>query len=396
VLHQIAHGYGDAKAIAHLSRFQRSLRILLLAKVFAAAEDGSGPRQELVDGAITTLKTLDADHKGALHDVLGHPYTSVWALRCLEDAQSGRGDPEDFAHLASLAAVVAIRAGVEAEIEVPVRQGAVYLPTLGRLVTGADAGRSMTLRISGGQCDLLAAPGWHAVRHVALPAFSGGGIALEDTDPFRHCHHWEVAQRLSYGEAAAWMRTLPAAWEILARDHHSYAPGIAAGLSTIVPLVSSRSGRDVSSTARRAYGAIGVALPVRRAGDAGPSASALALLMIHEFQHVKLGAVLDMADLHDPHDTRLFDAPWREDPRPLEGLLQGTYAHVGVTDYWRVRRFTAPEPEERAHAEAEFELWFGHTLRATHVLADSGSLTPLGLRFVEALRTTLEAWTSKV
>jgi uncharacterized protein len=396
VLHQLAHGYGDAKAIAHLSRFQRSLRVLLLAKVFAAAEGIGGPRQELVDAAIATLKSLDADHKAALHEVLGHPYMSVWALRCLEDARSGHADPEDLAHLASLAAVVAIRAGVEAEIELPVRRGAVYLPTLGRLVTGADAGRSRVLRISGGECDALAAPGWQGVRHIALPTFAGGGIALEDTDPFRRCHHWDVAQRLSDADAAAWMRTVPAAWEVLARDHHSYAPGIAAGLSTIVPLVPSRSGRDVSSTARRAYGAIGAALPVRRAGGAEQSASALALLMIHEFQHVKLGAVLDMADLHDPHDTRLFEAPWREDPRPLEGLLQGTYAHVGVTDYWRVRRFTAPDSGERARAEAEFGRWFGHTLRATRVLAGSGSLTPLGLRFVEALRTTLEAWSSKV
>lgn len=396
VLHQLAHGYGDAKAIAHLSRFQRSLRILLLAKVFAAAEGVKGSRRELVEAAIATLNALDTSHKSALHEVLGHPYTSVWALRCLDDAQAGQANPEDFAHLAALAAATAMRAGVDAEIEVPVRQGAVYLPTLGRLVVGADAGRSVMMRISHGDSDVLSAPGWQSVRRVALPSFSGGGIALEDTDPFRRCHHWEVAQRLSDEDAATWTRTIPAAWDLLATDHRSYAAGIAAGLSTIVPLAPSLSGRAVSSTARRAYGAIGAALPVPGAGAANPSASALALLMIHEFQHVKLGAVLDMADLHDPHDTRLFEAPWREDPRPLEGLLQGTYAHVGVTDFWRVRRFTAPDPEERAHAEEEFALWFRHTLRATRVLAASGSLTPLGLRFVEALRTTLEAWTSKV
>lgn len=396
VLHQLAHGYGDAKAVAHLNRFQRSLRILLLAKVFAAAEDNSGSRQELVDAAIAMLKALDAGHKNALHDVLGHPYTSVWALRCLDDAQSGRPNPDDFAHLASLAAAIAIRAGVDAEIEVPVRRGAVYLPTLGRLVVGADAGRSLTMRISGGDCEVFSAPGWQGVRRVALPSFAGGGIALEDTDPFRRCHHWEVAQRLPDSDAANWIGTVPAAWDLLARDHHSYAPGIAAGLSTIVPLAPSLSGRAVSSTARRAYGAIGAALPVATTGPKDPSASTLALLMIHEFQHAKLGAVLDMADLHDPHDTRLFEAPWRQDPRPLEGLLQGTYAHVGVTDFWRIRRFTALDPEERVHAEEEFALWFRHTLRATHVLAGSGSLTPLGLHFVEALRTTLEAWTSKV
>ncbi|NUR29337.1 MAG: FxsB family radical SAM/SPASM domain protein [Catenulispora sp.] len=395
-VHQLAHGYGDAKAIAHLNRFQLSLRILLLAKVFAAADGNSGARQEMVDAAIAMLKSLDGTHKAVLHEVLSHPYVAVWALRCLDDAQSGHVRPDDFAHLASLAAATAVRAGADAEIEVPVRRGAVYLPTLGRLVVGADAGTSLRLRISGGDCDVLGLPGWQGVRRVPLAVFAGGGIAVEDTDPFRRCHHWEVARRLPGPDADAWLRTVSQAWDVLARDHHSYAPGIAAGLSTIVPLAASLSGRDVSSTARRAYGAIGAALPVPRAGGPQRSASALALLMVHEFQHVKLGAVLDMADLHDRHDTRLYQAPWRQDPRPLEGLLQGTYAHVGVTDFWRVRRFTAPDADERARAAAEFALWHGHTLRATGVLAASGSLTPLGTRFVEALRTTLESWTSKV
>ena len=41
----------------------------------------------------------------------------------------------------------------------------------------------------------------------------------------------------------------------------------------------------------------------------------LALLLMHEFQHVKLGAVLDLYDLFDPDDKRLYHAPWRKDPR---------------------------------------------------------------------------------
>jgi len=39
--------------------------------------------------------------------------------------------------------------------------------------------------------------------------------------------------------------------------------------------------------------------------------------MVHEFQHSKLWA------------------PWRTDPRPLGGLLQGVYAFLGVADTWR-------------------------------------------------------------
>jgi uncharacterized protein len=71
----------------------------------------------------------------------------------------------------------------------------------------------------------------------------------------------------------------------------------------------------------------------------------LALLLIHEFQHVKPGAMLDLFELCDPVAAgRLFYAPWRDDPRPVEALLQGTYAHVGVTDYWRARRHRAEGP----------------------------------------------------
>ena len=394
VVEELAHGFGGAEAVAHLSRFQQSLRRLLLAKVFVAAEAAdSGPNRDGILGAIEQLKHLDATVPGTLRDVMAHPYVRVWALRCLEQAEAGRADAVDLGHLAALAAATAIRAGVDAEVDVPILRGAVHLPTLGRLVIGAGGPSStVTLRIRDGLCSITAAPGWQQVRRVAMPDFAAGGVALEDTDPYRNCHHWDITERLTDGEAQGWLGAVPAAWEILRRDHGAYAPGIAAGLSTIVPLVRALSGRDVSATARHAYGSIGAALPIPRPGRAEPNAAALALLTIHEVQHGKLGAVLDMADLHDPSDARLFDAPWREDQRPLEGLLQGTYAHVGVTDFWRVRRRTATDAAERAQAEAEFERWLGHTVRSCRTLAESGSLTPLGLRFTDAMRETLEPW----
>ena len=111
----------------------------------------------------------------------------------------------------------------------------------------------------------------------------------------------------------------------------------------------------------------------------------LALLLIHEFQHVKLGAVLDLYDLYDPTDGRLFHAPWREDPRPLEGLLQGTYAHLAVTDFWRVRQ----EVTSGAAADVagqRFAYWRAHTCDAIETLVSSGSLTPLGEQFVDEMQ----------
>ncbi len=140
--------------------------------------------------------------------------------------------------------------------------------------------------------------------------------------------------------------------------------------------------RDISATARDAFGAIAVAQV------ADPAT--LALLLIHEFQHVKLGAMLDLYDLFDRTDTRLFHAPWREDPRPLEGLLQGTYAHVAVCDFWRVRRSAGGAVGQLA-AE-RYAHWREQTAQAIEVLADCGSMTPYGMRLVAAMRATVSSW----
>ena len=57
----------------------------------------------------------------------------------------------------------------------------------------------------------------------------------------------------------------------------------------------------------------------------------LALLIVHEFQHVKLDAMLDLYDLFDSADTPALPGTWqRTEPRPLDELLQETYARLAV------------------------------------------------------------------
>ncbi|MGH3296070.1 MAG: aKG-HExxH-type peptide beta-hydroxylase, partial [Trebonia sp.] len=78
---------------------------------------------------------------------------------------------------------------------------------------------------------------------------------------------------------------------------------------------------------------------------------------------------------------------WRKDPRPLEGLLQGTYAHLAVSEFWRVRaglgEYDSSEAAER------HEHWRAHTAAAIETLANSGSLTPLGMRFASQMRISI-------
>ena len=221
---------------------------------------------------------------------------------------------------------------------------------------------------------------WEPVRVLRSGTFV---VALEDTDPYRDAHQWPAADRLSAAEADRWQRQFAVAWPLIERAFPDYLPALAGGLSTLMPLAGGEPGREISAASRQAFGAVGAALPV--GGDT------LALLILHEFQHVKLGAVLDMFDLCDPTDRRLFYAPWREDPRPLEPLLQGAYAHLAVTDYWRVRRHELTGAEALA-AEERFARWRMLTAEAIETLAGSGALTDLGTRFVEGMRATVQPW----
>jgi uncharacterized protein len=426
----LAAGFGDGPDLAQLAEAQRDLSRQLLAGVFqAATAAGRALPPPLVadtDAAWTLVTKIDQDQPAVLDSVLAHPYLRAWAVRCLvglrepparqagSPATAGHGPAADLGHLGAVAITAAIRAGLDAVTAMTVIDDCVHLPGLGRLkIARADAppapaqeparavvdlardiitisgptgswelSRSAVLALA--PAALPAGPAgpaaeWQPLRTLTVPGLS---VALEDTDPYRDCHQWPASSRLSAAEHRRWQRQFADAWQLIRRDYPQYAPAIAAGLTVIMPLQPGPEGRDVSAAARDAFGAIGVARP------AGPAT--LALLIMHEFQHVKLGAILDGFDLYDSADRRLYHAPWRTDRRPIEGLLQGTYAHLAVTDYWRQRQVAATG-SAATEATEQFSRWHAHTRDAIDTLAASGSLTALGERFVEQMRHSIHA-----
>ena len=389
----LAAGFGDGAVIGRLAAAQRTIRRELLELLRARAI-------EQADGAFLAgwdlLERLQQDHGAALAVVLAHPYVRAWAERCLRAATRPDGSPAalppEAGHLAAIAAAVAVRAGALAEIDVPVADGFLALPTLGRLRVGPAAVGTISVAEGGFEvrahsgkwhvqlADPTADADWEPVRELESGEFA---VRLEDTDPYRDCHQWPPAPRLRDAEFGQWQEQFATAWPLIERDYPAYASGLAAGFTVLLPLANDVPGRDISAAARPAFGAVGAALPA--------DGAALALLLIHEFQHVKLGAVLDLYDLCDPADQRLYYAPWREDPRPLEPLLQGAYAHLGVTDYWRVRRGQVAG-EAALDADERFARWRMLTAEAIGTLAGCGSLTGPGTRFVTGMRATVEPW----
>jgi uncharacterized protein len=188
--------------------------------------------------------------------------------------------------------------------------------------------------------------------------------------------------RLEDKEVETWRATFQDAWALLVRHHWTTADEIGAAIRVLTPLAWSPSGQ-VSASSRETYGCVALSTP--------PDARTFAVTVAHEVQHAKLAAVLDIVRLVRDDDGSRHYAPWRDDPRPLSGLLQGAYAHLGVAGFWRRQRRHENDGGE-LHAQEEFARWRAAANMVVDTLAASGRLTPAGKIFVAGMAETLRAW----
>ncbi|MEU8019721.1 FxsB family cyclophane-forming radical SAM/SPASM peptide maturase [Micromonospora parva] len=374
LLDDLATGHGSTSTLALLTATQLSITRALL----AACRDRFGST-----AAWDLLVHLDQVAPDAVRAVLAHPFVRPALVHRLDPAAlPGLGAALD--PLPALAVAVALRAGVPATVRVPLRAGAITVPTLGELVLpGPGDSAEVTVRpgelqVPGRSVSLdpLAPPstGWLPTRDVPVP---GGRLLLEDGDPYRDCYGQPVEPRLDAPAARALGRTLTDAWRVVRRDVPAHAAALDGGLRAVVPLAPDPARPLRSATARHAFGAVAV--------TPHPDPETLAVLLVHEWQHAKLGAVLDLYDLVEPDQGTRIRVPWRPDPRPPEGVLQGVYAHLAVTQVWRSRADT-DDPDASAHA-AHFQAW---TRDGVEALLASRSLTAAGERFVGQLCHALE------
>lgn len=412
---QLAAGGGDRETARLLGRAQRSKRLLLLRMVHdAIGEDpavlGRLPAPAVAWELLTRAQRADA---AAFDAVLMHPSTGVWASGLLRRLRGvSAGDVPlwvEAGHLHTLAAAAAIRAGTDFEIKVPVRDGrCVHLPSLGTVSFPGDlpqdgrqeqgpglagvrrAGGSVAVITPRLSCVLLPddvgaeARGWRPTPAVRATAGTREwSVGLDDTDPYGPFIRGREVPRLSPQRLRSWRSLLAGAWEMLSRDQPELAGSLAETMRSLVPLAPAVRGEPYSATSPESYGSAMVGLP--------RTPTSLAVALVHEFQHVKLGALLDLASLCRRHGEEVLYAPWRTDPRPAAGMLQGVYAHVGITAFWRGRRLTAPEGAASL-AHFEFALWREGTLRAIDDLDSGDELTDLGRDFVAQMRAVVAPW----
>ncbi|WP_160144984.1 HEXXH motif domain-containing protein [Actinacidiphila yanglinensis] len=364
------------------------------------------------------------------------------------DGPAANGRPElpweAAGYLFALAASAAVRAGIRFRVPVPVLDGGVLLPATGRVPSPREAadhanaeaaagpgrrtadpdvpragtsgsaavplpdrqtaevlrlldGAPAQVRWRGGDpvpVDPDAdGPGWWALRRLHATGHGAAGevpaaMTVDDVDPWRDFLRPPVPPaRLPAGRLGGWQEHFADAWELVAGQDLVDAAGLAGCLRSLAPLWDRGTARAFSGSAPDAFGGVLMSTP--------SGAAQLAATLVHESQHVKLSALDDLVPLLRGSATReIHHSPWRADPRPVRGILQGTYAFLGVALFWHAVTAEAPAAVAEvplAEARFEFALRRAQSGEGLATVLRHAPLTPAGEQFTARVEDTLRA-----
>lgn len=401
---ELAQGNVRIGVVRRLRRAERSRRLLLsraLLDEVTKTPELFGPLPS-PEEAWDLLARVEARAPTAFDRIVAHPYVGSWAGYTVRLLRSGITGVCPLwihvGHLHAIAAAAAIHAGLNFRISVPVWEGGAILPSLGLARFPISQPHSVAeVRGDGGRVEITHrgsrvllpksfgshAPGWWSVRQVTTTTGHHRlTVRLDDLDPYRGLREPVRPKRLDVAEFEAWRSLMVEAWQLVVSHLPGLADAFSAGLDSIVPLPAVLF-RSVSASTGEAFGSALVGRPT--------DGAALAATLVHEFQHIVLGGVLHLARLYEDDPRERFYVPWRPDPRPLSGALQGVYAFFGITAFWRAIARAGPDDMQR-RAMFEFAQSRNETWRVLCALCNDVTLTPAGGRFIDGITSQLGPW----
>ncbi|MET8944807.1 HEXXH motif-containing putative peptide modification protein [Streptomyces sp. NPDC004542] len=426
---------GGPETLALLTRDQDTRRLLLLRAVLDGTDRSPacppGPRRRLredwalleeAEGATAGPGGRSAATAGtAVRTGLLHPLLGPWAQRVLRGlgATDGAG-PErrrdltaGLDHFSAVTAAIAARAGLPFAVRLTAHAGTLVLPSVGALrtdgpgpvpVDAVHRGGRLTLRRPGA-ADVVVhledgvgawsgSRAWTSAYALPGPLPDAAPVPLDDLDPYRtvhggpHYHGLSGPVVLDDAERKRWLQAWSGTATALRLGGAGRLSEAAALLRCLVPLAvpgepaGGRAHGSCSATRREAFGAVLSSTP--------PDATACAATLVHELQHAKLAVLSDMVTLHHADGRARYFAPWRPEPRPYDGLLQGAYAHLALADYHQHRALGEGDPARRDTAWGQFARYHEQVAAALPALVGSDDLTVRGRRFVEVMVDTHE------
>jgi HEXXH motif-containing protein len=384
---------GDTMAL--LVRSQHSHRRLALRALLDQLQANPKAVGQLVEPeeAWQVLAESEQRDPGTVADIFLYPTFGVWLTRALHHTRAGRTTPwPELGYLHAIAAAAAIRSGYSCTIRVPVTHGMISLPTVGYArIPGAFPIGSVNVVCAGGNSRIQVNQATTIFLDDRDPSFTRAqqrvstrrGLTLrtwvEGRDPYHGFGEPRPPLELGESEFAEWHKLIEEAWDIITLNHPGHARELAAGLRVVGPIEPDADTVGASSPA--AFGAI-------RLSNNG-SATDFAEALIHEMQHSKLNALLELVKLADDDHARRYLAPWRDDPRPLVGLVHGIYAFTCGVEFWLTQQATAHELDDSRRIAFHIAYRRAQVRRAIGTLKTSGRLTRPGHALVDAVSKRL-------
>lgn len=377
-----------ADTVAMIANGQYSRRRLLLTALVSELAGPDGGSVTEIELAWDVLASADKHAAAVLAEVLMSPPVGVWLVRVLRRLRGAATDGPDMAvelgFLGSIAGAVAIRTNTPCVLEVAAFDGVVTLPTVGQVrfgsgsatLTVTPAGAHVRMSLPDGTTAACEVPGGAEFVPARRLALVGSGarfeVEIDDSTPYREFSAPVPPRPLTAVELGEWTARLAHAWDILTRWHARFAVEIAAGVTALTPVPAERG--IVGASSPTAYGSVAVSM--------ADSAESLAATLVHELQHSKLNGLGELVRLHTDTSASWY-TPWRDDPRPLSGVLHGVYAFTSGAEFWDVQRHHVPSTAAR---RATFHFAYHHrqVRAAIDGIRSSADLTGLGQELVAA------------
>jgi HEXXH motif-containing protein len=115
----------------------------------------------------------------------------------------------------------------------------------------------------------------------------------------------------------------------------------------------------------------------------------LAEAIVHEFHHAELNLLMVLEKLFDDDNDKRYYSPWRDDPRPLQGLFHGIYVFSELIDFYE-RAETLSNMQRYLNQIRYRKSELVHRVRIALEQIPYSSLTSTGMKIVESIRSKLD------
>jgi HEXXH motif-containing protein len=356
----------------------------------------STPRDPELRSFHATLKQLLGDSPGALASVLRTPTVSG-LLRCLRrrapELEFASGAAEllatihcDLGFAGALPRTVIQRRLPARIVSLPARR-LIEIPATtdhvefhnGMMVLVARDGGRTQLRLDQPPSE----PVFHPITDTLM-------LATVDNNPLAmsEAHPDKAGNRLDLGgrPASEWTETLAASVELIGRYMPELRGEIDLYLHQIVP-VGFDARAHLSASYQEVIGTVYMTLH--------PQLMTMVEATIHEFQHNKLHAELELDPLLHNAFSPLYSSPVRPDPRPLQGVLLAVHAFQPVARLYQLMRAAGHE----GTGQPDFERRYAQIIKGNHegaaVLLEHGQPTMIGRGLLDEIgRWDRHDWSS--